>query len=119
MATESVNSLGTITIPEDLIASIAGYAAVENYGIVGMSSKKAIDSIIDLFGRDNLKKGVKVEAVSVNEVDIHLYVTLQYGVSLPAVAQNAKDNVKYRVEEMTGVSVRNVHIHVENIRVQD
>ncbi len=119
MATESVNDLGTITISDDLIASIAGYAAIENYGIVGMSAKKATDSIIELFGRDNMKKGVKIEVVSVNEVDIHLYVTLQYGVSLPAVAQNAKQNVKYRVEEMTGVSVRNVNIHVENIRVQE
>lgn len=119
MATESVNDLGTIIISDDLVASIAGYAAIENYGIVGMSAKKTADSIIDLFGRDNLKKGVKVEVVSVNEVDIHLYVTLQYGVSLPAVAENAKSNVKYRVEEMTGVSVRNVNIHVEHIRVQE
>ena len=50
-------------------------------------------------------------------IDIDLYVTLEYGVSLPAVAQNAKSNVKYRVEEMTGVTVHTVNVHVENIRV--
>ena len=52
-----------------------------------------------------------------NLVHIDLYVILQYGVSLPAVASNCKSNVKYRVEEFTGVNVNNVNIHVEGIRV--
>lgn len=112
------NELGKITIDEPLIASIAGYAAVENYGIVGMSSKTASDTIIQLVGGDNLKRGVKVTTLDNGQaVDIDLFVTLEYGVSLPAVAQNAIQNVKYRVSEMTGLEVRNVNIHVEAIRV--
>ena len=117
MAAEVVNTLGKITISDDLIASIAGYAAVENYGIVGMNAKKAGDSIIERFGGDNIKRGVKVSLVAPDTVAIDLYVTLEYGVSLPAVAQNTRSNVKYRVEEMTGLSVQCVNIHVENIRV--
>ena len=117
MAAEMTTTLGKITIADDLIASIAGYAAVENYGIVGMNSKKASDSFVELFGKDNMRRGVKVTMVSPEVIDIDLYVTLEYGVSLPAVAQNAKSNVKYRVEEMTGITVRAVNVHVENIRV--
>ena len=117
MAAELVTKYGKITITDDLVATIAGYAAVENYGIVGMNAQKAGDAIISLFGKDNLGKGVKVSVVAPNEVAIDLYVMLEYGVSLPAVAQNAKSNVKYRVEEMTGLTVRTVNIHVENIRV--
>ncbi len=117
MAAEMITSLGKITIADDLIASIAGYAAVENVGIVGMNAKKASDSFIELFGKDNMRRGVKVTVVSPDEIDVDLYVTLEYGVSLPAVAQNAKSNVKYRVEEMTGVKVNAVNVHVENIRV--
>ncbi|MEG1523759.1 MAG: Asp23/Gls24 family envelope stress response protein [Clostridia bacterium] len=117
MAAELITELGKITIADDLISNIAGYAAVENYGIVGMNAKKTTDSLVELFGKDNLKRGVKVSMVTANEVDIDLYVTLEYGVSLPAVAENTKSNVKYRVEEMTGVTVRNVNVHVENIRV--
>ena len=113
-----VNEFGKISISEDLIASIAGHAAVENYGIVGMSSKRATDTIIQLVGADNLKRGIKVTTLEGGEsVDIDLYVTLEYGVSLPAVAQNAMQNVRYRVKEMTGITVRNVNIHVEAIRV--
>ena len=117
MAAEMSTALGKITIADDLIAMIAGYAAVENYGIVGMNSKKASDSFVELFGKDNMRRGVKVTLVSPDVIDIDLYVTLEYGVSLPAVAQNAKSNVKYRVEEMTGVKVNAVNVHVENIRV--
>ncbi len=117
MAAEMTTTLGKITIADDLIANIAGYAAVENYGIVGMNSKKASDSFVELFGKDNMRRGVKVTMVSPEVIDIDLYVTLEYGVSLPAVAQNAKSNVKYRVEEMTGLTVHAVNVHVENIRV--
>lgn len=117
MAAEMSTAMGKILIADDLIASIAGYAAVENYGIVGMNSKKASDSFVELFGKDNMRRGVRVTIVSPEVIDIDLYVTLEYGVSLPAVAQNAKSNVKYRVEEMTGLTVRAVNVHVENIRV--
>lgn len=117
MAAEMVNALGKITISDDLVASIAGYAAVENYGIVGMNAKKAGDSLIELFGGDNVRRGVKVTIAAPDTVAIDLYVTLEYGVSLPAVAQNTRSNVKYRVEEMTGLTVQSVNIHVESIRV--
>jgi len=118
MTTETKTELGRIVVTDDLIATIAGYAAIENYGIVGMCAKRAGDSFVELFGRDNLKKGVKVKPVGSNTVDVDLFVTLQYGVSLPAVAENVKSNVKYRLEEMVGVDVRGVNIFVESIRVQ-
>ncbi len=117
MAAEMSTTLGKISIADDLIAEIAGYAAVENVGIVGMNAKKASDSFIELFGKDNMRRGVKVTVVSPDVLDIDLYVTLEYGVSLPAVAHNVKSNVKYRVEEMTGLTVHAVNVHVENIRV--
>ncbi|HQQ39869.1 MAG TPA: Asp23/Gls24 family envelope stress response protein [Clostridia bacterium] len=117
MAAEMSTSMGKIMIADDLIASIAGYAAVENYGIVGMIAKNAADPFIELFGKDNMRRGVKVTILSPEVIDIDLYVTLEYGVSLPAVAQNVKSNVKYRVEEMTGLTVHAVNVHVENIRV--
>jgi uncharacterized alkaline shock family protein YloU len=110
MSVEMSNELGKIIMTEDLVASIAGYAACENYGIVGMSSKKASDAIIELIKKDNLKRGIKVTSVGPGEVDIDLYVMLEYGVSLSAVAQNARDNVRYRVQEMTGLTCKREHL---------
>ena len=109
--------LGKISISEDIIASIAGYAASENYGIVGMSAKTTGDQLWQLVGGDNQKRGVKVTVLDDGEgIDIDLFVTVVYGTSLSAVAKNAIENVRYRVKEMTGLNVRNVIIHVEAIR---
>lgn len=118
MPATMLNDLGTVTLTEDLIATIAGTAAVENYGIVAMNSKKATDALLQIVGSENMKRGVAINILSDGcSVDIDLHVTVMYGVSLPAVAQNAISNVKYRVEELTGLSVRNVNIYVESIRV--
>lgn len=117
MAVELKTQLGRIVLSEEIVASIAGYAAGENYGIVGMGTKKAADTIMEFVRKDNLKRGIKVTPVGLGEVDIDLYVMLVYGVSLPAVAKNAGDNVRFRVQEYTGLKVRNVNIFVEGIRV--
>ena len=107
------NEYGKVTISEDIIATVAGYAATENYGVVGMSAKTATDAILKLVGSEaNKKRGVKVSFLGEgDEVDIDLYVTMVYGVSLPVVI----DNVRYRVQETTGIKVANVNIHVESI----
>lgn len=111
------NELGTITMNEELIASIAGFAAGENYRIVAMNSKTAGDALLQLVGGENVKRGVKVSILEDQSIDIDLYVTLMYGVSLPAVAANTISNVKYRVEELTGLKVKHVNIYVEAVRV--
>ena len=84
------NEYGKVTISEDIIATVAGYAATENYGVVGMSAKTATDAILKLVGSEaNKKRGVKVSFLGEgDEVDIDLYVTMVYGVSLPVVAKN-------------------------------
>ena len=101
MAAEIITELGSIRMNDDIVATIAGYAAVENYGIVGMNAKTVSDAVTQLFGK----------------VDVDLFVTLEYGVSLPAVAANTQKNVRYRLEEMTGLTVNTINVHVEAIRV--
>lgn len=117
MAGTIINELGRITIGEDIIANIAGYAATENYGVVGMNPKTATDTLLQLVGSDsNRKRGVKVTFLGEGEeADVDLFVTMVYGVSLQVVAKNTIDNVRYRVEEMTGIKVNSVNIHVESI----
>ena len=108
--------LGAISIPDEIVATIAGYAASENYGIGGMHAKTTGDQLWKLVGGDNQRRGVKVTCVEGDQIDIDLFVTIIYGASRTAVAENAIGNVRYRVEDMTGLKVRNVNIHVEGVR---
>ena len=69
------NDLGQITISEDVLLKVAGYAALECYGIVAMSSKRAKDGFVEWLGRENLTKGVRVN-VTEGGIDIDLYLSL-------------------------------------------
>ena len=57
------NDIGTIYITEDVLLKVVGYAALECYGIVAMSSKRAKDGIVEWLGRENLSKGVQIRSV--------------------------------------------------------
>ena len=64
MALAIVTDIGKINIPEDIIGTIAGYAAMENYGIIGMCARTAGDAFLELLGGDNVQKGVKIDKVN-------------------------------------------------------
>ena len=44
---------------------------------------------------------------------------VSYGVSISTVADNLIENVKYKVEEFTGMPVEKINIYVEGVRVID
>lgn len=110
------NEVGTIYISEDVMLKVVGYAALECYGIVAMSSKRAKDGIVEWLGRENLSKGVQIKSVD-EMVDVDLFIVVEYGISVTAVCTSIKEVVKYKLESMTGIKVRNVNITVEGIRV--
>jgi len=122
MSIKVVNESGIITIDDQLIATIAGIAAMECYGIVGMASKNATEGFFELLRKDQLTKGIKVKGIKVTTIDekinIDLYAILQYGVKVSVVAENIISKVKYSVETFIGVDVEKVNIFVQGVRVQ-
>ena len=66
------NDIGTIYITEDVLLKVVGYAALECYGIVAMSSKRAKDGIVEWLGRENLSKGVQIRSVG-DMLDVDLF----------------------------------------------
>ena len=110
------NDLGLITISEDVLLKVAGYAALECYGIVAMSSKRAKDGFVEWLGKENLTKGVQVNITEAG-IDIDLIIIVEYGISIVEVCNIIKSQVCYKIENMTGAKVRRVNISVEGIRV--
>mgnify|MGYP000984420224 FL=1 len=107
---------GEINISDDVLASLAGLATMECYGIVGMASKSAKDGIVELLKRENLSKGVKVSSEG-EEIIIDLYVIVEFGTKISVVADNIISKVKYSLENLTGLTVRKVNINVQGVRV--
>ncbi|MGI5898691.1 MAG: Asp23/Gls24 family envelope stress response protein [Christensenellales bacterium] len=108
--------LGTLTVADEVIATVAGNTCVECYGIVGMGTKRATDGIVEMFKKDSLTKGVKVVAGE-GSVSISVSVVLEYGVSMQAVSKAVIDNIKYNIETMIGVKVEKINVIVVGIRV--
>ncbi len=111
------NNYGTITYDDRCISTIAGISATECYGLVGMSQKNAASAIANLFKSGDLEKGVHIKTDGSENIMIELYITVKYGVSLSAVAENIIDKVKYSVEKETGLNVHSVDIIVQGIQV--
>lgn len=116
MGKEIRNELGTIDISEEVIATIAGAAAVECYGLVGMASRKIKDGFAELLRQENLARGVVV-SVQDNELIIELYIIVGYGVKISEVATNVMERVRYTTENLTGLTVAQVNVNVQDVRV--
>ena len=114
-----INSkLGEIQVSPDVIAMYAGTTAVECFGIVGMAAVSMKDGLVKLLKREGLTHGINV-SIQDNHIAIDFHVIVAYGVSISAVADNLIENVKYKVEEFTGMTVDKINIFVEGVRVID
>ena len=86
--------LGLVTVNEDVLVRVAGYATLDCYGIVGMASKRSTDGIVQLMGRENLGRGVRVRQ-SGDKVDVDLFIIVEYGISISAVAASIVRSVAF------------------------
>jgi len=109
------NSLGSIRIADEVVEVIAGIAASEVGGVVGMSGGGLVGDLAHMLGRNkNLSKGVKVE-VGEHEVAVDLFIVVEFGVSIPEVALGVQEAVKEAIESMTGLKVVEANVHVQGV----
>ena len=111
--------LGVITIEPEVVAKYAGTVAVECFGIVGMAAVSMKDGLVKLLKKESLTHGIQVEISEDNKITINFHVIVSYGVNISTVCENSVSNVKYRVEEFTGLEVDKINIYVEGVKVID
>ena len=107
---------GNLVIAETVIAELAGYAALESYGVVGMAAPSVQDGIIKLLPMRRLERGIALTFDEVG-VTIDLHVIIENGTNMSAVSQNLADSVRYTLEHYAQVQVTDIHIHVEGIHI--
>ena len=116
MTVDTNNYYGNISISDNSIRVVAGYAALDCYGVVDLVSKSFLDIARDLFKKEPYSKGVRISHID-NRIYIDIYCILKYGVSISAVAESLRKAVKYSVENFTGMLVDAVNVHVVGVRV--
>lgn len=116
MPLKTMNEYGAITIDSEVVARIAGMAATDCYGIVGMAAKNVQDGIVQLLKKESLTKGIRIE-VGEDGITIDIHIIVEYGTNIAAIADTLISTIQYKVKEYTGISVQNVNIFVEGVRV--
>ncbi len=117
-ATSMNTHMGNILIDNEVIAQYAGSVAVECFGIVGMAGVNMKDGLVRLLKMDSITRGISV-SIDNNKLTLDFHVIVAYGVSIVAVSENLISNVKYKVEEFTGMEIEKINIFVEGVRVID
>jgi len=109
---------GDVVINPSVIASCAGMQALECFGVVGMAAKSRKDSMMKLLKKESLTRGIEVKITN-NVISIDFHIIVAYGLNIMAISQNLMENVKYKVENFTGMKVDKVNVLVEGVKVID
>jgi uncharacterized alkaline shock family protein YloU len=117
MPIQIANENGKMFVSDEVVANLAGSAALDCYGLVGMSSRKQLkDGISELLGRENLSRGVEIRQED-EQLHIDLYIIVSYGTKISEVAHNVQAKVKYVLNQVIGLEVTSVNIFVQGVRV--
>lgn len=110
-------NIGNINIADDVVASIAGIAAIEVKGVSKLNGNITKD-LIGKLGKKNLANGVKVN-IEAGEVKVEISVELLYGSNIKKVSEEIQIKVKQAIETMTGLKCSVVNVCVAAIRFED
>jgi uncharacterized alkaline shock family protein YloU len=108
-------TLGVIDISKTAVTTIANQAVNQCYGVVGMANKNLANGIANLLSRDS-KRGIGV-TIENDAISVDVYVIVEYGVRIRAVAESIQHTVKFHVEKALGMTVSEVNVFVQGLRM--
>ncbi len=110
-------TLGSIHISPTAIATIVYHAALQSYGVVGLAPKNLAEGIASTITREPTR-GVNVHFDQDN-LDIDIYIIIEFGTRVASVAQSVANAVRYSVEKNIGLKVHEINVHVQGLRVSN
>jgi len=112
---EETTTIGTIQISPKAVATIAYHATLESYGVVGLAPKNLVEGLAATITREPAR-GVSVQ-YNGEDIDIEVYVIIEYGTRITSVADSVANSVRYHVEKALGMPIHSVNVHVQGLRV--
>ena len=106
---------GILSVSNDVIADIAGYAAMSCYGVVGMAVIDEQAGVARLLPSARLRKGIDVAAAN-GRVSVDLHVIVEQGVNMAALVGNLTSSVKFLLKQIAELENVDVKVHIEGLR---
>ena len=108
---------GNLHVANDVLADMVGNAALECYGVVGMTAPSVADGVAKILPASRLRRGIVVTATDAG-VHVALYVVIEYGTNINTVSQNLVDQVSFVLKEYARVPLDGVEVHVQGVKVR-
>ena len=116
MSVSKNTQYGEITVSIDAIAALAGGAATESYGVVGMASQKTfMDGLSELLKKENYSKGVVVRQKD-GKLELDLYIVVSNGVKISEVCYEIQKKVKYSLEKSLELNFEVINVFVQGVK---
>lgn len=107
---------GSIEVSREVVETLAGLAAVDCYGLVGMVAQDLQSGLSSILGIESIRKGVTVKATEKGLV-IDVFVIVGYGIKILEVAHSVMQKVAYMLEGKAGLPVAAVNVNVKGVKV--
>ncbi len=108
---------GTLQVSNDVIADLAGYAAMMCYGVVGMAYTDDQQNLQTLLSMSQMSKGIDVD-MDRDTVSVTLHVVVDAGVNMRSVSQNLESSVRFMLGQVAQIDGAEVHVVIEDMRVR-
>ena len=108
---------GTLSVSNEVIAYIAGYAAMSCYGVVGMAEQMQGAESVRLLPGQRLRKGVLVTTTE-SGLTVDLHVVLEAGVNMRSVSDNLSSSVAFTLSEIAQIDPASlkIAIHIDGMK---
>lgn len=117
MALDKINKYGGIQISLEAIAGVAGAAAMECYGVIGLASKNSLrENISELLKEENFHKGVFPVKDNKEKYSVNLYIIVAYGVKITEVVSEVQKKVKFVLEKTFDIPFKAVNVFVQALK---
>lgn len=108
--------LGDVIVEREVVETIAGLAAIDCYGLVGMVAQDITSGFWSILGVESIRKGVSVRS-SDEGLIVDVHVIVGYGIKIREVAHNVMQKVAYVLENSAGLTVAQVNVNVKGVKV--
>ena len=114
---QELGGIGEVHIADEVVAIIAALAATEVDGVASMAGN-ITNELVGKLGMKVLSKGVKVD-VKENVVTVDLDLNIKYGKNILDTSRTVQERVKSSIENMTGLQVADVNIHIAGVDMEN
>lgn len=114
---QEMNGVGEVHIADEVVAIIAGLAATDVKGVASMGGN-ITNELVSKLGMKNLSRGVKVTVLE-NVVTVDLTLNIEFGKNLVEISKKVQEKVKTSIENMTGLEVADVNIHIVSVDMEN